>query len=389
MQNPASQTWVTGIDVSQYQNTIDWNLVKNDPKNIQYSYIRTYGSTHTTLDTQFLANVQGAKNIGIPTGGYYYSVPKYIAGTTEVDLVDARTQAQQFIDALQQGYGVGFYGDLIPMLDLENSSSYGDVIRMSVGQMLEWANEFRTYFEENTQVKLGLYSGHWFIHDERAGFNEGVTLKGNTLKDMPLWIAAYEDQYPVYASGLADTGGWTAWTINQYSQQATVTGITGNTVDVNRTASIQGILSVSLSAPAVVVTDGLTINNVISHTLALSDEDVDTTTMIRYINDATARINADASTLLPFYDVADLTILDSKLVLPRTWAQLLYIPYVTMRIKQKESPQDAPSFSQEFEYALSTFKSEGLSSLSDIYKNVNHRPENGYEPDFSTSYWGW
>ncbi|MGF9741572.1 GH25 family lysozyme [Priestia megaterium] len=234
MQNPSSQTWQFGIDVSAYQGDIDWAQVKTDPKGVKYAYLRVYGSTHTTIDAKVVRNATEAKKVSIPTGGYFYAVPKYKAGTTEPDLALARSQAQLFIDGLQSAYGAGKYGDLMPFMDLEDSSAYGDVLKMTVDQMLDWAMEFRTYFEKQTGVKLGLYAGHYFINDQRNKFNDGTTARGNILKDMKLWVAAYEDQYPAaYGNGVADTGGWTKWTINQYSQQGTITGITG-AVDLDR-----------------------------------------------------------------------------------------------------------------------------------------------------------
>jgi len=249
MQLKSSQTWQYGIDVSAYQGTIDWAQVKTDPKGVKFAYLRVYGSTHTTLDTQVVRNASEAKKVSIPTGGYFYSVPKLVNGTIDID--GAHSQAQLFIDGLQAAYGTGKYGDLMPMLDLEDSSAYGNVLTMTVDQMLDWAQEFIYYFEVRTGVKLGIYSGQYFISDQRNNFNEGTTERGNILKDRKLWVAAYEDQYPVYATSVPDSGGWTAWTAHQFSQQGTITGITGN-VDQNRTADVANLTAEIIPAAPVV-----------------------------------------------------------------------------------------------------------------------------------------
>ena len=65
-----------GIDVSKYQETIDWNLVAQD--GVEFAFIRVgnrgWGSNGTLReDERFDANIQGAQAAGIKVGVYFYS----------------------------------------------------------------------------------------------------------------------------------------------------------------------------------------------------------------------------------------------------------------------------------------------------------------------------
>lgn len=61
---------IMGIDVSKWQKTIKWDLVKNS--GVEFAMLRsTYGSS--SVDPMFEANYQGAKDNGIAVGVYHYS----------------------------------------------------------------------------------------------------------------------------------------------------------------------------------------------------------------------------------------------------------------------------------------------------------------------------
>ncbi len=64
-----------GIDVSQFQGSIDWDAVKAD--GIDFAFIRCGGRGYTQGgiydDTRFYENVQGAKAAGVKVGVYFFS----------------------------------------------------------------------------------------------------------------------------------------------------------------------------------------------------------------------------------------------------------------------------------------------------------------------------
>ena len=57
-----------GIDISQWQQSVDWNKIKND--GIQFCIFRQ--GYRNTLDKFFLSYVKGAKSVNIPIHGVYH-----------------------------------------------------------------------------------------------------------------------------------------------------------------------------------------------------------------------------------------------------------------------------------------------------------------------------
>jgi GH25 family lysozyme M1 (1,4-beta-N-acetylmuramidase) len=210
------------IDINQYTGACDFTSLKND--GVKQIYLRAYGSTHSgNGDTLFEQFIPYAKPL-FPLGAYYYAMPN--DGT----LADAKIQADQFIAKIKGGFGGG-YGDLIPMLDLEDNSAIGGKnLSLSVDDLLSWTNNFRNYFEDTTGVRLGLYTDGYFVKTQRNNFNEGITPSGNIVKDMPLWIAGYT-KYNITSP--PQVGGFTNLVAWQYSEDGVFAGAPNNKVDIS------------------------------------------------------------------------------------------------------------------------------------------------------------
>jgi GH25 family lysozyme M1 (1,4-beta-N-acetylmuramidase) len=214
------------IDINAYSGACDFTSLKND--GVKQIYLRAYGSDHSgTGDKLFEQFIPYARGVKLPLGAYYYAMPK------DSTLADAKLQADQFIAKMKGGFGN--YGDLIPMLDVEDNSTIvgagqPSTISLSVSDLLTWINNFRNYFEDTTGVRLGLYTDGYFVKDQRNNFNEGRTPEGNIIKDMPVWFAGYT-RYGVtqcpQAGGFQNVLAW------QYSDQAVFAGIPSNKVDVS------------------------------------------------------------------------------------------------------------------------------------------------------------
>jgi GH25 family lysozyme M1 (1,4-beta-N-acetylmuramidase) len=212
------------IDINQYTGPCDFTSLKND--GVKQIYLRAYGS-QGTADTLFTQFIPYAKPL-FPLGAYYYAMPK------DATLLDATSQADKFIAKLKEGFGGG-YGDLMPVLDLEDNSAHVasgaiSTLSMSVTDLLNWANNFRNHFEDVTGVRLCLYTDGYFVNTQRNNFNEGVTPEGNILKDMPVWFAGYT-RYNV--TQCPQAGGFNNVVAWQYSDKAVFAGAPGNTVDVS------------------------------------------------------------------------------------------------------------------------------------------------------------
>lgn len=211
--NPSS---LFGIDINEYSQNVDFDALAS---NVDFLYLRSSGSGsgRFRVDRKFLEFAKMAKGYGIPVGAYHYAKPSY-------DLQDADRQADDFIKILQTGFGNKDYGDLFPVLDVEEPVDN----KISTVTMVNWIDRFRKRFERQTRRRLMLYTGAFFI-DVYNNFK--VPDKGYPLKNMPLWIAMYTKipGNPPYPN---DAGGWTRWRIWQYSEDARVNGV-GNPVDAN------------------------------------------------------------------------------------------------------------------------------------------------------------
>lgn len=74
-----------GIDVSKWQEEIDWEKVKNS--GVEFAIIRVGYQTEydgkNVIDPYFTQNIEGAKAVGLPVGIYFYSYAKTVQQATE------------------------------------------------------------------------------------------------------------------------------------------------------------------------------------------------------------------------------------------------------------------------------------------------------------------
>ncbi|HJV46136.1 MAG TPA: GH25 family lysozyme [Bacillota bacterium] len=185
---------IYGIDISHYNDVDDWQAVKDS--GVNFVYCKATQGTNL-VDSKFASFVKGAKEAGIPIGAYHFA-----------DLGDPVDEANHFLSVIDQ-YDL----DLLPVLDLEKSTKDTD--------LEQWA---RTFISTVNQ-KVMLYTGNWYIDQYSI----------NGLSEIPLWTSYYKNTPPY------DCGGWTEWTIWQYSETGSVEGITGD-VDLDVAVSLDSIL---------------------------------------------------------------------------------------------------------------------------------------------------
>jgi GH25 family lysozyme M1 (1,4-beta-N-acetylmuramidase) len=239
-----SATDVYGVDLSSYQGNIDWGKMK--AKNVRFAILRAYGSNHTgTGDANFERYVAEARTNGIPTGGYYFATP-----TPPLDLNQARTQAQQFIDKLQKGYGAGNFGELIPFLDIEsnpNATAGMNTKDLGKANLITWILEFRRYFQEQTGKVLGIYCNEWFMKDPTNMAYTDDEMK--PLAVMPLWVAEFEKYWGTTRlqtnPAPNNFGGWTSYNAWQFSENGSGVeyGVSSTAIDLDVTKDISLLIS--------------------------------------------------------------------------------------------------------------------------------------------------
>ena len=215
MQNRSDKS-LFGIDINEYSQGVDFKVLATT---IDFLYLRSSGSAtgRFIVDRKFLEFARNARSMKIPVGAYHFGVPSY-------DLTTADSQCDDFINILQDAFGEKDYGDLFPVLDVETPTDKS----ISTQALINWIERFKTRFEKKTRRRLMLYTGVFFVEIYNNFF---IPNKGYPLKNMILWIAYY-----TVISGNApvppDVGGWTRWRVWQYSESATVAGVTSK-VDAN------------------------------------------------------------------------------------------------------------------------------------------------------------
>lgn len=153
---------IHGIDVSRYQQTIDWKMVKQmNVQNItiRFAFIKATEGVNNA-DPYFRRNWKKSKEAGIVRGAYHF----FIASK------DGKLQAENFINH------VGLTtGDLPPVLDVEQA--YNAKPQQVRKEIKEWLNVIENYYS----VKPIMYTYLDFYNNYLKGY----------FDDYPLWVAHY------------------------------------------------------------------------------------------------------------------------------------------------------------------------------------------------------
>lgn len=196
---------LTGIDVSYYQDTINWNSVAAD--GVTFALVRVSHGLQFR-DSEFEANWANARAAGIHTGVYQYFEPGE----------DSIAQADLLLDAM----GPLMRGDLPPVIDVESTGGLdGPQVAAAVRTWVE-------HVEDALGVKPIIYTGPYFWQDN-VGSDE--------FGEYPLWIAHYGTDCPLTPTP------WLAWNFHQFTDSGSVNGVSGN-VDTN---SFNGTLDALLA----------------------------------------------------------------------------------------------------------------------------------------------
>ena len=186
---------VHGIDISHYQEEIDWEQLRNaslDTAPVSFVFIKaTEGMT--LLDENFNLNFYEAKRNHLIRGAYHFFLPN----------VDAAQQARFFLKQVHLEPG-----DLPPVLDVEKAGN------LSTEQLQRAVKKWLDIVEQAYGVKPIIYTGYKFKLQH---------LNTRTFDAYPYWIAHY------YVKELAYKGTWSFW---QHTDCGRVKGIKGN-VDCN------------------------------------------------------------------------------------------------------------------------------------------------------------
>lgn len=176
-----------GIDVSYYQQDIDWPRVQR--AGIRFAFIRLSDGA-ALRDPKFAINWREARRAGLARGAYQFFRPDQ----------SAVAQADVMIAALR-----GDRGELAPAIDLEVTGGLRS--REIAARAQAWIERVRSQLGVEPIVYTG--SDLW-----REGDAE-------PLGDQPLWIAHYTQGCPTLPAP------WPSWRFWQHTDRGAVPGIEG------------------------------------------------------------------------------------------------------------------------------------------------------------------
>lgn len=200
-----SEVW--GPDVSKYQGVVDWKAVAKS--GATFGIAKASEGSHTQ-DSYFSNNWKYMKDAGLLVRGAYH-----YAHTDNDPLKDAAN----FVDTVTKAGGLGPHDILA--LDAEDVCAASK--KVSAKATADWCLKFVKEVQRLSGLpnnRIWVYTGAWWWNP-RAGASD-------VLKEYPLWVSAY-----VAGNEPPKVGGWSTWTVWQYTSGGTVAGVAGR-CDVSR-----------------------------------------------------------------------------------------------------------------------------------------------------------
>ena len=181
---------VKGIDVSNWQGSVDWTAQWNLGK--RFAYVKaTEGTGYTS--PSFAQQYNGSYNVGMIRGSYHFALPNTSSGAT---------QANYFVD---HGGGWSADGKTLPgALDVEWNPYGSTCFGLTQASMKTWINSFLSQYKARTGRYPVIYTNtHWW--NQCVGHDTTFAAKS------PLWIARYSSSAGTLPSG------WGTYSFWQYS----------------------------------------------------------------------------------------------------------------------------------------------------------------------------
>ncbi|GAB4580927.1 MAG: hypothetical protein Fur0022_36720 [Anaerolineales bacterium] len=202
-------TTVLGIDVSKYQENVDWNRVR--AAEIKFAIMRA--SVGLFPDSRFPDHWAGSKAVGLLRGVYHYYL----------DDKDPKVQARKLFDILN---ATGDLGELPPALDIEdinNPKLTASKIKLCLEELEKLFGRIPIVYTRATtwnprigKVTWGSRYPLWVAHYTISGWTENhIQRTLNTQPTLPLI--------------------WNSWDIWQFTDKAPAAdyGVSGKTLDLD------------------------------------------------------------------------------------------------------------------------------------------------------------
>ena len=225
---------VEGIDISQWQGSIDWARVRAAGKS--FAWCKATEGTGFT-DPTFAANDRNARAAGIVVGAYHFAQPGPLVS-------DGTKQADKFL-----AVATPQTGDLIPALDLEVPNG------LTAAQMQSFVRGFATRVHDAL--------GAWPMVYVSPSFWSKYLGNSTFAADLgcPLWVAHWGVTSPTVPAKNWGGHGWSFW---QYTSSGSVPGISGR-VDLDRLNPTRGLSAYQLAYQMGALDMGVTVNLAVTH----------------------------------------------------------------------------------------------------------------------------
>jgi GH25 family lysozyme M1 (1,4-beta-N-acetylmuramidase) len=197
-----TSSYAEGIDVSHWQGTINWSMVRASGKVFAFAKA-TEGIGYK--DDSYDRNKTGAMSNGVKFGAYHFARPGSNNPVIEADW---------FVD--NSAYTRGM---MLPVLDLERTGNLTDT------QLIAWVKAWLGRVYERLGVRAMIYASPSFWKND-MGNTRWFADNGYAM----LWVAHWNTTSP---SVPATNWGGRSWTFWQYSSEGLVPGISGR-VDLDR-----------------------------------------------------------------------------------------------------------------------------------------------------------
>lgn len=175
------------IDISHYEPTVNWKMVK--AAGIAGAYLKATEGINVR-DALFATHRANAKLAGIPSGAYHFFHPAQ----------DPIAQAKFFVGVIGQMDPT----DLPPVIDWETNDSIPAAKDVTNGML--FINEVQALLKRRVMV----YGAPYFLQD-LAGVQ--------ALSEHPLWIAHYTNACPLIPPP------WANWVFWQFTDSGAVPGL--------------------------------------------------------------------------------------------------------------------------------------------------------------------
>jgi lysozyme len=219
-------TYAKGVDVSNYQGTIDWLSVSG----AGYSFAFAKASEGTTFtDVTYALNRSGTNGIGMRLGAYHFARPT--GSNAAQQTASAIAQADHFVDIAQPKGG-----DLPPVVDLETNGG------LKPPGLVTWTQAWLDEVQARTGLEALIYASPAFWKSSLSD-TSAFALAGHRL-----WIAHWtKSAAPMLPASDWGGAGWAFW---QWSDCQTVAGIKTKCVDADRVNSADATTYAVKAMPA-------------------------------------------------------------------------------------------------------------------------------------------